>query len=131
MLSKTNFFMFFIKILIFGFILNFNITFSCFIRLSKAFVFRDLELPTINILYDLSSIFGHCFITLMHLIFYFLCVISLFHMHVSVKSIDCILLSSVALNSILSILSVNTLSVPLLNRYGDFNINRFSLLNFL
>ena len=45
------------------------------------------------------------------------------HAHVSAKLIDCILLSSLALNAVLITSSVNALCFSLLDFYCDFNID--------
>ena len=50
---------------------------------------------------------------------------------VSIKLIDCILLSSLTLNAILLTSLVNTLRVLLLNLYCDHNTNLFLCMNSL
>ena len=56
-----------------------------------------------------------------------MCIISLFatYAYASIESIDCILLTSLALNAILLTSLINTLCLSLLNLHGDFNINLF------
>ena len=69
--------------------------------------------------------FLYCFIILLHLISSFLCIISLFvaYAYVFIKSFDCILLSSLALNVILLTSLVNTPCFSVLNICCEFSIN--------
>ena len=103
--------------------------------------FSDTEPPIINILYGWSGIcgqFGLCsfifsFTTASKLIVFLCCYtwsllfhlldIWLFHMHVSIKSFDCILLSSFEFKAILLISSVKVLRFSLLNLCCIFNID--------
>ena len=75
----------------------------------------------------------HCFVTSLHLISSFLCIISSFvqYGYVSTKSINFILLSSLALKVILLASSANTLCFLLLNLCCDFSINLLFLMNSL
>ena len=77
--------------------------------------------------------FSYYFIALLHLIFSFLCIISLFvpYAYLSIELINCILLSSLALNAVLLILSLNTLCFSLLNLRYDFTINLLFFMNSL
>ena len=69
----------------------------------------------------------------MHSVSSFLCIFSslVLFAHVSIESIDCILLSSLALNAILLTSSVNTLCFFILSLYCDFNINLLFFMNSL
>ena len=69
--------------------------------------------------------FLHYFIIFLHLVSTFLHIKYLYvpYAYVSIESIDCILLSLLAFNSILLISSVNTLCLLLLNLCCVFNIN--------
>ena len=77
--------------------------------------------------------FLYCFIILMHLISSFWCTITLFvsYAYVSIKTIDCIHLSSLPLNAMLLISSVNALCFLLLNLCYDFNTNLLFFMNSL
>ena len=69
------------------------------------------------------SQFFHCWIISIHL-FSFLCSLFVPYAYVSVESMDCVLLSSLAINLILLTPSINTLCFSLLNLCCDFNINQ-------
>ena len=73
----------------------------------------------------------HCDISFLHLIFLFLHIKSLFvsYTDVSTVSVDFILLSSLALNVILSTSSVYTLCFLLLDLCCDSNINQLFLMS--
>ena len=64
--------------------------------------------------------FLYCFIILLHL-FFFLCITSSFvpYVYVSIESIDCIILSSLALNAIMLTSLVSPLCLPLLDLCCD------------
>ena len=70
---------------------------------------------------------------LIHLISSFLCIISLFvpYAFISIETIDCILLSSLAVNAILLTTSVSTLCFSLLNLCCYFDINLLLFMNSL
>ena len=77
--------------------------------------------------------FLHCFIILLHLFsFFYILNLCTFRMRIFfIESIECILLSSSALNAILFNFSVNMLSLLLLNLFCVFNINLFFFQNSL
>ena len=124
---------------------------SLFIRLINAFAFPDPEPPAINIMYGwsgVSSHFGlsfyvffcniikvkHFRIVLLYCyIWFFLSyILNLYssYMHVSIKSIDCILLSSSELKAILLITSVKTICFSFLNLCCVFDISLFFMNSF-
>ena len=78
-----------------------------------------------------SELFLCCFVVLLHLISSFLCIISSFvpYAYIAIESIDCILISLLALNAILLTYSVNKLYLSLLNLFCDFNINLLLFMN--
>ena len=80
-----------------------------------------------------NHFFLYPFIILLHLISFFSLTRPLLvpYAYVSFKSIDCILLSSFELKAILSISSVQTLCLSLLNLYSVFNIDFLFLMNSL
>ena len=73
------------------------------------------------------------FIILLHLIYFlsYTKTVLVPHAYVSIESIDCILLTSFELKTILSISSVNTLYLSLLNLCCIFNIDLLFLMNCL
>ena len=68
---------------------------------------------------------------LLHLLSSFQCVIFLFgsYAYISIESIDCIHLLSLALNAILSTFSANTLRFSVLDICYDFDINLLFFMN--
>ena len=69
--------------------------------------------------------FLYCFIILLRLIFSFLHIRSLFapYVYVSIKSVDCIVLSAFELKAMLLIFSVKTLCLSFSNIFCVFNIS--------